>query len=136
MMRRTYSVVAVAATVVAAGCGVAADARGQATAQGRGQAATGQRGPSAATFGQMLAGVANQYAQEHGRRERIRAVDCVQASPTRYMCSYAVTRTRTRTECHLIQARWAPRAASSFVVTLSGRTARCGSLREALDSLG
>jgi hypothetical protein len=39
-------------------------------------------------------------------------------------------------ECHLIQARWTPNATSTFTVTLSGRVARCGSLREALDSMG
>jgi hypothetical protein len=34
-----------------------------------------------------------------------------------------------------MQATWAPEAASSFGVTLSGRTARCRTLRDALDSL-
>jgi hypothetical protein len=34
-----------------------------------------------------------------------------------------------------MQARWTPERASSFTVTLAGRTERCGSLREALRSL-
>ena len=130
---RAAVLMAVAIAVIAPGGGVG-DARSRPTDLGRAQAPS-RGAPSAAAFGQMLAGVANKYAQEHGRGERIHAVDCVRASSKRYMCSYAVMRTRARNECHLIQARWAPGAASSIVVTLSGRTARCGSLRAALDSL-
>ena len=34
-----------------------------------------------------------------------------------------------------MQARWTPNRASAFTVTLSGRTRKCGSLREALQNL-
>ena len=67
-------------------------------------------------------------------KTRIGRADCVQAAPGRYMCSYAVTKPGTTT-CHLMQARWTPDRASTITVTLAGRTRRCGSLAEALDSL-
>jgi hypothetical protein len=91
--------------------------------------------PSATDFGHIVAGAANQYGQEHGDPTRITVMHCVQASPGHYMCSYAAARPGARKECHLIQARWTPDATSTFTVTLSGRAAQCGSLREALDSL-
>jgi hypothetical protein len=34
-----------------------------------------------------------------------------------------------------MQARWTPERASTITITLAGRTRRCGSLRQALDSL-
>ena len=60
-------------------------------------------------------------------------VHCVEAAPNRYMCSYALLR-RTRRECHLMQGRWSPSTAA-IVVTLAGRTARCTTLRAAIQSL-
>ena len=51
------------------------------------------------------------------------------------MCSFALLRSTRPEECHLIQAIWTPTAIDSFRITLSGRAARCGSLREAIQSL-
>jgi hypothetical protein len=90
--------------------------------------------PSAKDFAAEFMGVTNAYAREHGSPTRITHADCVQGRKGRYMCSYLAVRRGAR-QCHLIQATWTPRAASSFRVTLSGRTARCGTLREAMDSL-
>lgn len=91
--------------------------------------------PSAAEFGHIFVGTANQFAVEHGDPRRIGRPDCVQASPGRYMCSYTTTRPGAPRRCDLMQARWTPDKASTITVTLAGRTARCGSLREAIDSL-
>jgi hypothetical protein len=95
-----------------------------------------QTSPSAAEFARDLADTANQYGAEHAAKARITHTHCVQAVRGRYMCSYAIVRAHGASECHLIQARWTPHAASTFTVTLSGRVGRCGSLREALDSMG
>jgi hypothetical protein len=92
--------------------------------------------PSTAKFARILTGASNQYGQEHSASERIRNVNCVQASPGHYMCSYAIVRPGAPSECHLIQARWTPHAASSVTVMLSGRTTRCRNLHDAIDSLG
>jgi hypothetical protein len=86
--------------------------------------------PSAADFGRALAGTANQYGDD----AKIARTHCVQAKPGRYMCSYAVVRAG-QSECHLMQGRWTPNAASTITVTLAGRAARCGSLRDAIQSL-
>ena len=92
--------------------------------------------PSASDFAVTFAGTANAFSKAHASRSRIARVHCVQASRGRYMCSYAVVRPRGEPECHLMQARWTPGRLSSFEVTLSGRAERCGSLREAIASLG
>jgi len=92
--------------------------------------------PSAATFARILAGSSDQYGREHSAPERIRHVRCVQAATTHYMCSYVVVRPSAASECHLIQARWTPHASSTYTVTLAGRTSRCQTLRDAIDSLG
>jgi hypothetical protein len=92
--------------------------------------------PSAAKFARLVAGASDQYGEEHSAPERIRQVHCVQASAGHYMCSYTVVGAGGLRECHLIQATWTPDAKSTFTVTLSGRTARCRTLRDALDSLG
>ena len=86
--------------------------------------------PTAAEFGRALAGTANQY----GSDAKLARTHCVQAKPGRYMCSYAVVR-KGRSECHIMQGRWTPDAASTITVTLAGRTGRCGSLRDAIQSL-
>src|SRR5881227_1719408 len=91
--------------------------------------------PSAATFAAEFIGVTNQYAQEHRDIGRAGNAHCVQAAPGQYMCAYQVTRKGTPT-CHLMQARWTPDQASTITVTLAGRTARCATLREAIDTLG
>jgi hypothetical protein len=62
-------------------------------------------------------------------------VDCVEPTSGRYMCSYTLRVPGRPAACHLIQARWTPGRASVFTVTLSGRTARCQSLSDALQSL-
>jgi hypothetical protein len=91
--------------------------------------------PSAAEFANAFVGTANQYAKVHGDPARINQPDCVQAAPGRYMCSYAVVKPGTPNECHLMQAQWTPQAASTISITLAGRTTRCRSIREALNSL-
>ncbi len=93
------------------------------------------RFPSAAEFARVFVGTANAFAAAHGDPRRISNPDCVQASPGHYMCSYASIRPRAPRECYLMQARWTPQKASTITITLAGRTARCGTLREALDSL-
>lgn len=85
-----------------------------------------QPAPTAVDFARAITSSAN---------GRIRHADCVQAAPRQYMCSYGVLRKSGRLECHIMQARWTPLAASSITVTLSGRAARCRNLRDALDSL-
>jgi hypothetical protein len=92
--------------------------------------------PSAAEFATGFVRLANHYAAVHADPVRLSGADCVEASTGHYMCSYAAGTPGGAKECHVIQARWTPRKASSFTITLSGRTTRCGSLREALSSLG
>lgn len=91
--------------------------------------------PAAAEFARDFEGVTNQYAAQSGDGARVAQVDCVQASRGHYMCSYAIRRPSERAECHVMQAVWTPGDVSSFKVTLSGRSARCASLRDALHSL-
>ena len=90
---------------------------------------------SAAEFARDLVGLTKAYATEHGDPTRLADVDCVRASAGHYMCSYAAVRPDGARECHLMQARWTPQLASSFTVTLAGRTRKCGTLREAIRSL-
>jgi hypothetical protein len=92
--------------------------------------------PSAAEFGAALVAATNTYAREHGEARRISGANCVQATAGSYMCSYLSIASGTPPQCHVMQGRWTPRAASMITVTLAGRTAKCGSLREALRSLG
>ena len=91
--------------------------------------------PSAAEFGSGFVDTANAYASTHGTSARLAHPDCVQASPAHYMCSYAVLKPGRPPECHLMQARWTPEGPSTYTVTLAGRAARCGTIREALQSL-
>jgi hypothetical protein len=91
--------------------------------------------PSAADFTAEFIGVTNQYAKEHGVAARASGAHCVEAASGRYMCSYIVT-TNGASTCHLMQARWTPNQTSTITVTLAGRTARCGTLREAIQTLG
>jgi len=92
--------------------------------------------PSAAEFGVLFVETTNSYAREHRDSARISEPHCVQASAGHYMCAYTVTKRGAHGTCHLMQARWTPLRASTITVTLAGRTGRCGTLREALDSLG
>ena len=92
--------------------------------------------PGPAEFARQLAGLANQFATETGAVARMEKVDCVQGEHRgHYMCSFAILRPPAPAECHLIQAIWTPMQVDSFKVTLSGRAGRCGSVREAIQSL-
>jgi hypothetical protein len=91
--------------------------------------------PDAAGFAARFAGVTNQAAKENGNNARIVSPHCVSPSAGYYMCTYAVARLGAARECHLMQAHWTPGRASSFEVTLAGRTGKCGSIREAVHSL-
>jgi hypothetical protein len=90
--------------------------------------------PSAIQFAHNFVGVTNQHASEQGDAARVGNAHCVQAAPGKYMCSYLVTAKGVST-CHLMQARWTPERSSAITVTLAGRTGRCGTLREAIQSL-
>jgi hypothetical protein len=90
---------------------------------------------SAAQFAHNFIGVTNKYASEHGGGAVASGADCVQAAPRHYMCSYRV-KVKGTTTCHLMQAQWTPASPSAITVTLAGRTSRCGTLREAIQSLG
>ena len=90
--------------------------------------------PSATEFARNFVGVTNKHASEHGDDARVGGAHCVKAAPGKYMCSYVVTANGVRT-CHLMQAHWRPQRSSAITVTLSGRTSRCGTLREAIQSL-
>lgn len=90
--------------------------------------------PSATAFAAEFVRVTNQYATEIGDTATIGAAHCVQAAPGQYMCAYTVSQNGT-SECHLMQARWTPGQASEITVTLAGRVGRCGSVREAIQSL-
>ena len=91
--------------------------------------------PSATQFAHYFVGVTNKRASEHGDATRVGNAHCVQAAPGKYMCSYVVTAGGVRA-CHLMQARWTPERSSAITVTLAGRTGRCRTLREAIQSLG
>jgi hypothetical protein len=90
--------------------------------------------PGAAEFGARFVAVSNAYAASHGARARLSQPHCVQGDRGHYMCAYTVTR-GARRECHLMQAEWTPGKLSSFRVTLSGRSGKCGSVRQAVRSL-
>ena len=91
--------------------------------------------PSAAEFADDLIGVVNRYAQAHGDPVRLTQAHCVRPSPGHYLCAYGTTKPGSPGQCHVMAALWTPRKASTFTVTLAGRSLRCGSLREALRSL-
>jgi hypothetical protein len=117
----------------AAAAGVAAlSVAGVATGTGRSNAPAD---PSAAEFQALFVGAWDHRAEATGDPRRLRDADCVEAAPGRYMCSYAVVQPDDPMSCHLMQARWTPDSASTITITLAGRTARCGTLREALRSL-
>jgi len=90
--------------------------------------------PSATQFAHNFIGVTNKHASDHGQATRVGNAHCVQAAPGKYMCSYLVMTKGVRT-CHLMQAKWTPERSSAITVTLAGRTSRCGTLREAIQSL-
>jgi hypothetical protein len=98
--------------------------------------ATPAKPPSAATFGTIFVATANAYASAHHDARRVSRPHCVQAARGQYMCAYLAVTPANGAQCHLMQARWTPAAASTITITLSGRVRRCGSVREALDSLG
>jgi hypothetical protein len=51
------------------------------------------------------------------------------------MCSYAERQPGAPEQCHIMQARWTPQKTSTITITLAGRTERCASLPDALQSL-
>jgi len=104
-------------------------------AAGAGSRASASAIPSASQFAHDLVGVTNAYAQKNGDGAVIGDAQCVTPAPGQYMCSYRATVHGTTT-CHLMQAKWTPTSPSSITVTLAGRTNRCGTLREAIQSLG
>jgi hypothetical protein len=91
--------------------------------------------PEAAEFARDVVGTTTAYDNAHADATRIESVDCVQASPSHYMCSYAVTRPNRPLQCHLMQATWTPKSAPTYTVTLAGRVRACSTLRDALRSL-
>ena len=98
-------------------------------------APTASQAPSAALFARLFVRSANAYAVAHHDPRRLSHAHCVEASPAQYMCSYVALTPRAGRQCHLVQAQWTPTRASTITVTLSGRTRRCGSLRQAIRSL-
>jgi hypothetical protein len=91
--------------------------------------------PTAQEFAHAFVGTTNAFAAASGDATRIGNAHCVQASRGHYMCSYSSKRPGIAPECRLMQARWTPNAASTITVTLGGRSARCASLQDALQSL-
>lgn len=141
-----FPVVSVALFVTAVACGTYGlggwSASGSRTATAAPSAAPATRAdslhgpaPDAREFARELTGMANQLAAQSGNKARLDKVDCVSPRRGKYMCSFALLRPAQQAECHLIQATWTPAAVDSFKVTLAGLTTRCGSLREAIDSL-
>jgi hypothetical protein len=100
-----------------------------------GAESTASATPSATQFAHAFIGVTNKYASEHGGGALVNDAHCVLAAPGHYMCSYRVT-VQGMTTCHLMQAQWTPENPSAITVTLAGRTSRCGTVREAIRSLG
>lgn len=101
---------------------------------GRQSRASAPATPSASQFAHDFVEATNAYAQTHHDAGTVGNADCVQAAPGQYMCSYLATVADTST-CHLMQARWTPKSPSEITVTLAGRTRRCGTLQEAIQSL-
>jgi len=131
----THSIVfRIALAVAALVC--ASTATAAATPPLRPASPTAASAPSAAGFAVVFLSTAGAYARAHGDPARIADPDCVEAARGRYMCSYRTLRPGHSAQCHLVQARWTPQLASAYTVTLAGRVKRCGTLREALRSLG
>jgi hypothetical protein len=92
--------------------------------------------PPAKEFARVFVGLTAAYARSlDAEQPCIGHAHCVQPVSGHYMCSYALARPSRPLECHIMHALWTPRRASTITVTLAGRTARCGSLREAIASL-
>jgi hypothetical protein len=92
--------------------------------------------PPAREFARVFIGLTTAYARTlDADLPRIGHARCVQAAPGHYMCTYTLSKSGGLPQCHLMQALWTPRRASTITVTLAGRTARCGTLREAIASL-
>jgi hypothetical protein len=129
----TYALAATRDTVSSRGSATAAADTRAVKARDAGSAPN--PAPSATEFAVVLVGTTNQFAAANGDPARIANPDCVQGSVGRYMCSFVRKHPGGARECHIMQAKWTPDTASSFTVTLAGRAARCGSLRQALLSL-
>jgi hypothetical protein len=92
--------------------------------------------PPAREFARVFIGLTTAYAHTlDADLPRVSHAHCVQATPGHYMCSYALATSGGPLDCHIMQALWTPRRACTITVTLAGRTARCGTLREAIASL-
>jgi hypothetical protein len=91
--------------------------------------------PTAAEFGRILTGTANAYAEAHGEETRVGRARCAQGAPGHYLCAYTTTESGGRPVCRVVQARWTPQRLSTFTVELSGVAARCGTLRQAVQTL-
>ena len=91
--------------------------------------------PSATEFAHDFVGATNAYARTHGEKAVASDAHCVEAAPGKYMCSYLAT-VNGLASCHLMQAEWTPESSSTITVTLAGRTSRCTTLRDAIQSLG
>jgi hypothetical protein len=75
-----------------------------------------------------------EFADALAQTGSINRIHCVKAASGAYMCAYTVRRAG-RPECHLMQGRWTPDATSTITVTLAGRSRRCGTVRESIQSL-
>src|SRR5262249_34434221 len=92
------------------------------------------RPPSAGSFGRIFVNLTNQDAGPYDGSAHVRRPHCVEPRPGSYMCAYTVVENGAAS-CHLMQARWTPDGATTIPVTLAGRTARCATLRQAIQSL-
>jgi hypothetical protein len=135
--RAIYPALLLVASLVAGGVYLlaAADAAEPSAATAALPAPAAPAGPTAQEFAHAFTGATNAHAAATGDARRVRGADCVKAARAAYMCSYASVRPGARRQCHVVQARWTPDAASTITVDLAGSVDRCGTLREALRSL-
>jgi hypothetical protein len=99
------------------------------------QAAVPSGSPTALEFAHKFVGTTNAFAAASGDTARIGNAHCVKASQKHFMCSFSSKRPGFAPECRIMQAVWTPNAASTITVTLGGRSERCASLEDALQSL-
>ena len=99
------------------------------------QAAVPSGSPSALEFAHRFVGTTNAFAVASGDTTRIGNAHCVKASRKHFMCSYSSKRPGIAPECRIMQAVWTPNEASTITITLAGRSERCASLEDALQSL-
>jgi len=134
--RIAYAFLAAAACGIAAGSYVVIAARPVAHAIAAPPAAVPvaahtAAAPPAPRFEALLVREANGVA---GDGAHVVEPHCVAADGGLYMCAYTVRKPGSADECHLMQARWTPERETPFLITLAGRTGRCSSVREAVES--